>query len=125
MSPVTGVGGYRYIPDIIFPKRILQPEIHYVEVSDNVSAVDGHVVGVDSSRDFGDAPLVQSKGLEVSVADVRVELVKAVACLVGEGEYSLEQEVEVRIIADQATVESLVGESSGGHDIRVLIFQRL
>ena len=61
--------------------------------------------------------------MEVGISDVGEELIQSVAGLVRKCEYSLEQKVEVGVVADQTSVESLVGECPDGHDVGVVVVQ--
>ena len=97
VDPVIGMGLDEDVSYVMPTHFILEHEILDKDVADDIFLADRHVVGVDLATQAGDAPLVEMQGVQVSIADVCVELVETVLSLVRKGEYSLEQEVEVRV----------------------------
>ena len=76
---LVGVGAQDYVAYVVLSGVIFKDKTGHVHVSDHIRFLDPHVIGVDLSGYPGDVPpLVEVEGLEVGVADVRVEFVKGV-----------------------------------------------
>ena len=63
------MGFHTDVSDLVPAVVVLKSKPQYIEVPDEVSSADVHVVGVDSSGDLGVFPLVQSQCMQVGVTD--------------------------------------------------------
>ena len=118
---VVGVGLDGGVADVVPSVRILEDDVGHADVADQVLVADIHEIGVRPEGDLRLAPLVDIQGMQVGIAEVGVELVGRVLRRRGEVEEALEDEIEVRVVADDAPVEGFVGIGARGQDVRIVV----
>ncbi len=122
---VVGVGAGRDVADGMPSGRIFQDEVPQVHLPEDVLVLRPDEVGVGLEGDLGGAPLVQVEGVEVGVAHIGVELIGGVARLGRQVELALEEEVEVRVVADDAAVEGLPRIGARRPDAGIIVAEGL
>ena len=100
-----------------------QPDIQDVDVPDQVVVFYPVEISVGPQAQAGRAAFVDVQGVQVGIAEVGVELIDGIAGFRGEGEDALEEEIEVRVAADDPAVERISGIGSGRRDACVVIAQ--
>ena len=111
------------VPDLMSSARVFQDQVGNVQVAQEVHIVSPHVVGRDLGRHFRCPAFIQLQGVQVGVAQVGVEFIHRVPAGRGEAGGSLEEEIQVGVVADQFAVERIVGIGAVGGDARIGVAQ--
>ena len=120
---VVDVGGDGNVADIVMPVHVRQLDVHDVDVADEVVPVDPVEVGAGAQAQAGGSAFVDVQGVQVGIAEVGIELIDSVFCLRREGEDTLEDEVQVRVAADDPAVEGIFGIGAGRGDAGIVVAQ--
>ena len=114
------------VADVVYAVGALELEVLGVYTSDEVTLADALEIGIEGSeRHTGNIPLVDVERVEVGIAEIGGEPVQGVLGRVGEGCKALEHEVDIRIVADDASVECVVGKLAGGVDTGIVVTQQV
>ena len=109
-----------------------------LEVADVCGAEEGTVrrlddVSVERHAEGGAVALVEVKGAQVDVFEVKIDFVVVVLSLSAQTDVTVPRHLEVRVVADDVSLQVAVAQRAGGHDVVVIVlverevldFQRL
>ena len=122
---VVGVGAGRDVADVVPAGRVLQDEVPQVHFAEDVLVLGADEIRIGLQGDLGGSPLVQVEGVEVGIAHIGIELIGGVSRLRRQVELALEEEVQIRVVADDAAVEGLAGIGARRPDAGIVVVQGL
>ena len=118
---VVGKRGNADVPDVVPAVLVFQHDVPDVNVAYDVLSADSGEIRLRAEAYARDPPLVDIERIQVGISQIGVELVNRVPGLRGECEYSLEQEIKVRVAADDSSVEGVAAELAGRNNSGVVV----
>ena len=118
---VIAVGGKADVADVMSSLVVLCNDICYVYLSEYVTSAGSGEVGLSLELYFRNTPLVYVHRIEVSMADYSEKVISRILSLVGQGERSLEHEIQTRIITYDSAVECIFRQCAGSCNTAVII----